>query len=238
MRSQTFRPRTFSIAAAVLAASIFAAGTPAAQTREGSDQAQKILPDTDSSKAAEALVLGYRLADYARATKDARAMIVAAKIVDAAPIKEGADKGTLDRDATVDVTPKPVTGADLFDEAARLAGGDADLMAEIEAARAEASKGIACRCDSLRVVQYVPGKTTWTVRTSFRGGEPKVVGMRRDSATPLGLKIFDENGSLVCQDMSGNVTLYCRVNPLWTGAFTIQAVNYGERGTGVALVTN
>ncbi|WP_066661136.1 MULTISPECIES: hypothetical protein [unclassified Sphingomonas] len=228
----------FPIVAAMLAASISVAGTTAAQTREGADSAPKLLPDTDNSKAAEALLLGYRLADFARATKDARAMIVAAKIVDAAPVKEGADKGSLDRAAKAEVTPKPVTGADLFAEASRLAAGDADLMAEIEAARAEASKGVPCMCHTLRMVQYVPGKTTWTVRTSFRGGEPKVIGMRRDSATPLALKIFDENGSLMCQDMSGNVTLYCRINPIWTGPFVIQAINYGEQGTGVALVTS
>ena len=65
-----------------------------------------------------------------------------------------------------------------------------------------------------------------------------VVGLRRDSATPLALKIYDENGNLVCQDMSGNVTLYCRVNPIWTGPFSVRAINYGGYGTGVALVTN
>ncbi len=238
MRSRITTTCRFSIATAMLAASISAAGTTAAQTREGADSAQKILPDTDNSKAAEALLLGYRLADYARATKDARAMMVAAKIVEAAPVKEGSDKGTLDREAKPGATPKPLTGADLFDEAAKLAAGDADLVAEIEAARTEVGKGVACPCNSLRVVQYVPGKTTWTVRASFRGGEPKVIGVRRDSATPLALKVFDENGSLICQDMSGNVTLYCRINPIWSGPYVIQAINYGEQGTGVALVTS
>ncbi|MCR5871082.1 MULTISPECIES: hypothetical protein [unclassified Sphingomonas] len=239
MRSRTLiTARQLLLAAVISTASLFAAGPATAQIRDLADPAPKILPDNEGSEAAEALVLGYRLADYARATKDARAMIVAAKIVESAPVKEGTDKGTLDSGAKAEGSAKPLTGADLFAEAAQFAAGDADLLAEIETARADAGKGIVCPCNSIRTTQYVPAKTVWTVRATFRGGEPKVIGMRRDSATPLALKVFDENGGLACQDMSGNVTLYCRVNPIWTGPFSIQAINLGETGTGVALVTN
>ena len=43
---------------------------------------------------------------------------------------------------------------------------------------------------------------------------------------------------MVCQYMSTNVTLYCRVNPIWSGPFSVQAINHGDVGTGIALVTN
>lgn len=223
------------MAMALVAASMLASPS-IAQDKKGTNLGDKEVPATESSKAVDTLALGYRLADYARTAKDARAMIVAAKMVDSVTVKEGADKGKIEGTGKGTGTAKVTSSADLFAEAKTLAGGDADIVAAVEAAQAETSKGVVG--GAIRTVQYVPGNTTWTVRFAARGGEPLVVGVRRDSATPLGLKIFDENGNLVCQDMSGNVTLYCRVNPIWTGPFSVQAINYGGYGTGVALVTN
>lgn len=223
------------MAMALVAASLLASPS-IAQDKKGTNLSEKEAAATDSSKAVDTLALGYKLADYARTAKDARAMIVAAKMVDSVTTKEGTDKGKIEGTGKGTGTAKVTTAADLFAEAKTLAGGDADIVAAVEAAQAETSKGVIT--GAIRTVQYVPGSTTWTVRFTARGGEPLVVGVRRDSATPLGLKIFDENGNLVCQDMSGNVTLYCRVNPIWTGPFAVQAINYGAYGTGVAMVTN
>lgn len=223
------------MAMALVAASLLASPS-IAQDKKGTNLSEKEAAATDSSKAVDTLALGYKLADYARTAKDARAMIVAAKMVDSVTVKEGTDKGKIEGTGKGTGTAKVTTAADLFAEAKTLAGGDADIVAAVEAAQAEASRGVIT--GAIRTVQYVPGNTVWTVRFTARGGEPLVVGVRRDSATPVGLKIFDENGHLVCQDMSGNVTLYCRVNPIWTGPFSVQTINYGAYGTGAALVTN
>lgn len=223
------------MALALVAASMIAAPS-IAQDKKGTNLGDKDVPATDSSKAVDTLALGYRLADYARTNKDARAMIVAAKMVDSITVKEGTDKGKIEGTGKGTGTAKAATAADLFAEAKSLANGDADILAAVEAAQAETSKGVVG--GAIRTVQYVPGQTTWTVRFTARGGEPLVVGARRDSATPVDLKVFDENGNLVCQDMSHNVTLYCRVNPIWTGAFSVQAINHGAGGTGMALLTN
>lgn len=229
---------------AAIATMVF--GAPSgASAGQSAGSADKIFPESESARTADALVLGYRLAEFARATQDARAMIVAAKIVDAIPTKPGADKGKLDRETASEETgtaeetgaAQALTGTVLFAEARVLAKGDPDLTAAIEAAQAEASRGCLCG-GALRRTQFIPAKTTWTVRFTARGGEPFVVGTRRDSAVPVALKVFDENGGLVCQDRSGNVTLYCRVNPIWTGPITVQTINYGDRGTGIELVTN
>lgn len=223
------------MALALVAASMIAAPS-IAQDKKGPNLGDKDVPATESSKAVDTLALGYRLADYARTTKDARAMIVAAKMVDSITVKEGADKGKIEGTGKGTGTAKTTTSADLFAEAKQFAAGDADILAAVEAAQAETSKGVVS--GAIRTVQYVPGQTTWTVRFAARGGEPLVVGVRRDSAVPVDLKIVDENGNLVCQDMSHNVTLYCRVNPIWTGPFAVQAINHGDSGTGLALVTN
>ncbi|MCP3730864.1 hypothetical protein M9978_10525 [Sphingomonas sp. MG17] len=223
------------MAMALVAASMIAAPS-IAQDKKGTNLGDKDVPATESSKAVDTLALGYRLADYARTNKDARAMIVAAKMVDSITVKEGTDKGKIEGTGKGTGSAKGATAADLFAEAKSLANGDADILAAVEAAQAETSKGVVG--GAIRTVQYVPGQTTWTVRFAARGGEPLVVGARRDSATPVDLKIYDENGNLVCQDMSHNVTLYCRVNPIWTGPFSVQAINHGDSGTGIALVTN
>ncbi|QDX26210.1 hypothetical protein FPZ54_09380 [Sphingomonas suaedae] len=223
------------MALALVAASMLAAPS-IAQDKKGTNLGDKEVPATESSKAVDTLTLGYRLADYARTTKDARAMIVAAKMVDSVTVKEGTDKGKIEGTGKGTGEAKVTTSADLFAEAKTLAAGDADIIEAVEAAQAETSKGVVG--GAIRTVQYVPGNTTWTVRFAARGGEPLVVGVRRDSATPVDLKIYDENGNLVCQDMSHNVTLYCRVNPIWTGPFSMKAINHGGMGTGLALVTN
>ena len=223
------------MALALLAASVLAAPSMA-QDKKGTNVGDKEVPATESSKAVDTLTLGYRLADYARTNKDARAMIVAAKMVDSVTAKEGTDKGKIEGTGKGTGEAKVTTSASLFAEAKQLAAGDQDVLAAVEAAQAEASRGVVG--GAIRTVQFVPGQTTWTVRFAARGGEPLVVGARRDSATPVDLKVFDENGNLVCQDMSHNVTLYCRVNPIWTGSFSVQAINHGDTGTGVALVTN
>jgi hypothetical protein len=223
------------MAMALVAASMIAAPS-IAQDKKGTNVGDKDVPATESSKAVDTLALGYRLADYARTNKDARAMIVAAKMVDSITVKEGTDKGKIEGTGKGTGEAKTTTSGDLFAEAKSFANGDADILAAVEAAQAETSRGVVG--GAIQTVQYVPGATTWTVRFSARGGEPLVVGARRDSATPVDLKVFDENGNLVCQDMSHNVTLYCRVNPIWTGAFSVQAINHGGAGTGIALVTN
>jgi hypothetical protein len=222
-------------ALALVAASMMA--SPAlAQDKSGTNLSEKEAAATDSSKAVDTLALGYRLADYARTNKDARAMIVAARLVDSVSVKEGTDKGKIEGTGKGTGEAKSVSATDLFTEAKELAAGDQDLLEAVEAAEAERSKGVAT--GAIRTVQYVPGQTMWTVRFVARGGEPLVVGARRDSATPVALRIRDENGNLVCQDLSGNVTLYCRVNPIWTGPFSVQLSNVGAYGTGIALVTN
>ncbi|MEG3182382.1 hypothetical protein [Sphingomonas sp. LT1P40] len=225
--------------AAASIASPAATQTAPAQDKSGTNLSDSDAKPTPASAATDTLMLGYRLADYARTTKDARAMIAAARIVDTVTVKDSADKGKIegaDADKVPATEMKPVTAASLYDEAVALANGDQDLLAAIEAARAEASRGIIIH--AVRMVQYVPRATTWTLRFAARGGEPLVVGARRDAATPVDMKIYDENGNLVCQDMSHNATLYCRVNPIWTGEFAAQLINHGTIGTTMAVVTN
>lgn len=190
----------------------------------------KTVEATAAGRVVETLTLAYRLADHARATGDVRALIVAARIMASSPAGDanGAWSGRSDEAQA------------LYDEAAALARGDTALLTEIESARAEEIRGVLChpRCGAIRTVHKVPAGQKWTVRLNARGGEPLMVGVRRDGATGMDLKIYDENDNLVCQDLSQNATLYCRVNPIWSGPFSVVVVNHGARTVGVAMVTN
>jgi hypothetical protein len=185
---------------------------------------------TPAAEAVDALTLAYRLADHARSMRDARAMIVAARMIASTPAasSEAASQPGSDPGAQ-----------DLFTEAAQLAEGNAGLLAEVEAARAEQSKGVLCgpRCP-IRTIHFVPAGTSWRVSFGARGGESFVVGVRRDAATGMDLKVYDENANLICRDLSQNPTLYCRITPIWTGPVSVVVMNHGARGVRVAMVTN
>lgn len=209
-----------------------------AQDKKGTNFSDKAVEADADGKAVEQLTLGYKLAEYARSSGDAKAMIVAAKMVSAIPVKEGTDKGEIKgagakETGKVEAAP---TGSALFAEARTLAKGDQDILDEIKDAQGAESKGVTG--GAIGTSQYVPGQTVWTVRFTANGGEPLIVGTKRYSYADVDLKIYDENGNLVCQDLSHDQVLACRVNPIWTGAFSVQVVNHGSTGSSVALVTN
>ena len=201
----------------------------AAQNKR-TDLSDKAVAATEAGQTVETLILAYQLADHARAAGDVRALIVAARIVTSVPT--GGTNGKL---------PGRTDDAQgLYDEAVALARGDAPLVAEIESARSEASRGVICApgCGALRTVHQLPAGDKWTVRLNARGGEPLIVGVRREGKTGMDLKVYDEFGNLVCQDLSQRATLYCRVNPIWSGPFSAVVANHGARIVAVAMVTN
>lgn len=220
-------PARLLLAIAATALSAFPVG--ATQTKRA-NLSESTGAATPAAKAVDALTLAYRLADHARSKRDSRAMIVAARMIASTPVASGG------------AVPQPgpdASAQDLFAEAAQFAAGDAALLAEVEAARAEQSKGVLCgpRCP-IRTVHFVPAGTSWRVGFSARSGESFVVGVRRDAATGMDLKVYDENAHLICRDLSQNPTLYCRVTPIWTGPISVVVMNHGARGVRVAMVTN
>ena len=220
-------PARLVLAAAATALSALPAGATQDTRANLSDSTGE---ETPAARAVETLALAYRLADHARTARDSRAMIVAARMIASAPVASRGQAAELGPDASAQ---------DLFAEAARLAAGDVALLAEVEAARAEQSKGVLCgpRCP-IRTVHFVPAGTSWRVGFAAPGGESFVVGVRRDAATGMDLKVYDENDNLICRDLSQNPTLYCRVTPIWTGRISVVVMNHGARGARVAMVTN
>ncbi len=223
------------VMAALLGATVLAASPVVAQDKSGTNKAEEPLPATEGSKAVEKTALGLRLAEYARENDDAQAMLIAARIMQSVGLRDSDEKGELEGSSEVGEVEN-VSAETLLDEAEQLAGDDDTLLEAIAETRAAGSKGAVG--GPIRVARYVPGATTWNVDFNARGGEPLLIAASRDSATPVDLKVFDENGYLVCQDMSHNVVLQCRVDPAWSGPFRVQMINHGGSGTGLVMVSN
>ncbi len=227
MTVQILAKLALALAAAMLTA------LPATAQKKGANLSDTMAAPTPAGQAVETLALAYQLADHARATRDPRAMIVAARMIATAPVVARASGQV---DASVP------TAQQLFTEAATLAAGDVDLLADIEMARAEQSKGAGCAGSgagcALSTVYFLQAGLSWKVRIAARGGVPLIIGVRRAEKTSMELRIFDENGNLVCQDLSQKQTLYCRVSPIWSGPFDIAVQNSGDADTRVVMVTN
>lgn len=219
-------------AALLLSTPLLAADTPA-KTNAAEDTAKEIGKDAN---AIEHLALAYKLADYARASKDGQAMLVAARMASQVTVKPGTDMGKLSMADTAGKTAKVVSSADLYKEARALANGDQSLLEAIDASQASASKGAVG--GAIGLARYVPSQATWTVKFNARGRERLLVGAQRDNATPIDLKVYDENDNLLCSDTSHDVVMTCALTPAWTGPFRIDLVNHGSYGSAVALLTN
>lgn len=227
------------VMAALLGATVLASAPVVAQDKSGTNLTEEPGEISASGMMVEKAALGYRLAEYARANEDAQAMLVAARILKGIALRDSDNKGEIvaaGSAGTAGDDGTMLTADTLLDEAATLAADDDDLLEMIEDTRAAETRGAVGGPIGLR--RWVPSATAWNVDFTGRGGEPLLVAAQRDSATPVDLKIFDENGNLVCQDMSHNVVLRCRVDPAWTGPFRVQLINHGGAGSGVQLLTN
>ena len=228
------------VMAALLGATVLASAPVVAQDKSGTNVGEDAGELNESGKLVEKAALGYRLAEYARAAEDPQAMLVAARILKGISLRSSDNTGEIvaEGDAKPDTgkAAAAVTADTLLDEAAALAIDDDDLLAMIEDTRSAEAKG--ATNGPISISRWVPSSTAWNVDFNARGGEPLLVAARRDSATPVDMKVFDENGYLVCQDMSHNVVMRCQVNPAWTGPFRVQLINHGGSGSGVQLLTN
>lgn len=80
--------------------------------------------------------------------------------------------------------------------------------------------------------------TTDVYRVTFLGGSLAEVALTGDGDTDLDLFIYDEHGSLVCDDIGRTDDAYCSWVPRWTGLFRIHVENLGDVYNTYRLATN
>lgn len=223
---------------AVTGVSAIAATTEPASAyeRAGTNEAPKGTSTTVTP--AERLKTSGDLVAIGRETKDAIAMITAARIR-ASVATTDKQRTKTESGAGKDSTKTPgatLTVDEILAEATTFAKGDKVVLAMIAEVKASASKG--------RVGG--PGRTSTNVRANstdsftetFRGGERAAVYVEGDGDTDLDLFVYDENGNMVCSDTDGTDRMLCAWTPRWSGNFTIRVRNWGGVYNNYSMVTN
>lgn len=180
----------------------------------------------------------------ARADRDVEMMIVAARMLatgDFVLVRAENAPMVLGRARTGDELPVTAPSA-LLIEARGWTAGDADKLAAIEEALAEASKGILPA--AIVYTHDLPADRALTMRARAEGGRLALVRVRGDGDAALELSVTDANGRVACTDRpqvtSGIARrdLLCRWTPGRTEEYRITLKNKGRVWTRAILVSN
>lgn len=117
-----------------------------------------------------------------------------------------------------------------------MANGDPVILAEIEAAQAEVSRGV-LDGKALAMRRMIPGGANWSVPLARRPGEPLTIAVRRVGPGAVSLRVVDAAGAQLCIDASDSATLTCRIAP-GSGALAVKIANPGAAPTEAMLITN
>lgn len=199
-----------------------------------------VKPETSAGvSGASKLETAYRLAAYGREKSDPQALILSAKLMNevgaqAADIKGQTTGAAADAGSK---TPKPETTAkSLLDEAEGLARGDAGVLSQIAEVRASAQKGFVGGVR--RSVIRIPARSVWTWSGTAVAGQQAIAIAQGDGDTDVDMKVYDQSGNLVCEDVLNDYTPACQWTPAWSGTFTLKLVNNGNVYTDTTFVTN
>lgn len=180
----------------------------------------------------------------ARADRDVAMMIVAARMLatgDFVLVRAENAPMVLGRARTGEELPVTAPSA-LLIEARSWTGGDADTLAAIEAALAEASKGILPA--AIVYTHDLPADRALTMRARAEGGRLALVRVRGDGDAALELAVTDSSGRVACTDRPAVTSgiarrdLLCRWTPGRTEDYRITLKNKGRVWTRAILVSN
>lgn len=130
----------------------------------------------------------------------------------------------------------PVTAEAMFAKATELAGDDEALLGLIEDAMAEGSRGRIG--GAVQWLSRLPAGMTDVWEVPFYGNSYAEVAVVGDGDANLDVAITDENGNVICYDVSWSDKLYCDWTPAWNGYFYITVQNVGRVRNSYYLMTN
>ncbi|WP_136646297.1 hypothetical protein [Tabrizicola sp. YIM 78059] len=140
---------------------------------------------------------------------------------------------TTDDDGAADA---PVTADAMFAKARALAGDDEAMQRLIDAAMAEGSRGRIG--GAVQWLSRLPAGMTDVWEIPFYGNSYAEVAVVGDGDANLDVAITDENGNVICYDVSWSDKLYCDWTPAWDGYFYITVQNGGRVRNSYYLMTN
>jgi hypothetical protein len=130
----------------------------------------------------------------------------------------------------------PVTADAMFAKAKELAADDEIILGLIEDAMTETSRGRIG--GSVEWLSRLPAGQTDVWEVPFYGNSYAEVAVVGDGDANLDVAITDENGNVICYDVSWSDKLYCDWTPSWDGYFYVTVQNMGGSRNSYYLMTN
>jgi hypothetical protein len=130
----------------------------------------------------------------------------------------------------------PLDAATMFAKATELAGDDETLKGLIADAEAESSRGRIG--GSVTYESRLPHTMYDVWEIPFYGNSYAEVAIVGDGDANLDITITDENGNVICYDVSPSDQVYCDWVPAWDGYFYITVENTGGKRNTYYLLTN
>lgn len=130
----------------------------------------------------------------------------------------------------------PVTAEAMFAKATELAADDDALLGLIDDAMAEGSRGRIG--GAVEWLSRLPSGQTDVWEIPFYGNSYAEVAIVGDGDADLDVAVTDENGNVICYDVSRSDKLYCDWTPAWDGYFYVTVQNMGGSRNSYHLVTN
>jgi hypothetical protein len=130
----------------------------------------------------------------------------------------------------------PPTAEAMFAMARELASDDEAVLGLIDDALAEGSRGRIG--GAVEWLSRLPSGQTDVWEIPFYGNSYAEVAVVGDGDANLDVAITDENGNVICYDVSWSDKLYCDWTPAWDGYFYVTVQNMGGSRNSYYLMTN
>jgi Fe2+ transport system protein FeoA len=130
----------------------------------------------------------------------------------------------------------PVTADAMFAKAKELATDDEALLGLIDDAMAETGRGRIG--GAVEWLSRLPSGQTDVWEIPYYGNSYAEVAIVGDGDANLDVAVTDENGNVICYDVSWSDKLYCDWTPAWDGYFYVTVQNMGGSRNSYYLMTN
>jgi hypothetical protein len=182
------------------------------------------------------LILAHQLYAFGIANKDLLTVLNAARLATSVmPTNTDRPHETTGSPSAA-IAPIPTSPAQMFDAAATLAAENDALLDLIDSSRREVPFTPVITVVSSKSNLAAAETDTWPV--PFFGASLAEVAILGSGTGNLDLKITDENGNLICQDIGPSDTAYCSFYPAQNGTFLMMVINTGPAANAYLLLTN
>lgn len=203
---------------------------------------QPVSPGAEAAAIHQA-VTAARLAAWGRKSADSQALILAARMLAEIPVRYAeTDLGEpAEIEPPAGPQPEPFTVTGLLNEAEALSRGDGQTLADIEAVRAAATRGVA---DSpfgrgpILARRDIQARTTYWFEADVKGGEILRVAAIGDGDTDVDMIVRGADGAVLCEDGQYDHFPVCTLTPRGDARLRVEIINRGAVWTRVRILSN